>query len=164
MKTLLLLRHAKAVSGSDSLRDLDRSLNDQGRRQAESVGKYLKEQNIDLDLVLSSTARRARETTELVLAAAECVTEVRYDPRIYEASRQQLLEVVSEIEEDKSQVLLVGHNPGLEELLQRLTGCFESMGTGTLAKVDLKSSHWNEAADHEGHLDWLLKPQELARG
>jgi len=161
VQTLLLLRHAKAVSGSDSLRDLDRSLNDQGRRQAERVGKYLKEQNIGLDLVLSSTARRARETTELVLTAAECVIEVRYDLRIYEASRQQLLEVVSELEEQKNRILLVGHNPGLEELLQRLTGRFESMATGTLAKVDLKASHWTEAADHEGHLDWLVKPQEL---
>ena len=164
MKMLFLLRHAKAVSGSDSSRDLDRSLNDQGRRQAERVGEYLKERNIGLDLVLSSTARRARETTELVLAAAECVTEVRYDPRIYEASRQQLLAVVSEIEEEKSKVLLVGHNPALEELLQRLTGRFDSMATGTLAKVDLKASHWTEAADQEGHLDWLVRPQELARG
>lgn len=161
MRTLLLLRHAKAVSGSDSLRDLDRSLNDQGRNQSEHVGKYLKEQNIGLDLVLSSTARRARETTELVLTAAECVIEVRYDLRIYEASRQQLLEVVSELEEQKNRILLVGHNPGLEELLQRLTGRFESMATGTLAKVDLKASHWTEAANHEGHLDWLVKAQEL---
>ncbi len=163
MKSIFLLRHAKAVSGGDSLRDLDRPLNERGRGQAERVGKYLKEQNIGLDLVFSSTAQRARETTELVLAAAECVPEVRYDPRIYEASRQQLLEVVSEIEEDKSAVLLVGHNPGLEELLQRLTGRVESMATGTLAKVDLNASDWTEAADQEGHLDWLVKPQELAR-
>lgn len=161
MRTLLLLRHAKAVSGSDSLRDLDRSLNDQGRSQSERVGKYLKKQNIGLDLVLSSTARRARETTELVLTAAECVIEVRYDLRIYEASRQQLLEVVSELEDQKNRILLVGHNPGLEELLQRLTGRFESMATGTLANVDLKASHWTEAANHEGRLDWLVKAQEL---
>lgn len=163
MKSILLLRHAKAVSGSDSLPDRDRSLNEQGRGQAERVGKYLKEQNIGLDLVLSSPSRRARETTELVLAAAKCVTEVRYDPRIYEASRQQLLELVSEIEEDKSAVLLVGHNPGLEDLLQRLIGRVESMATATLAKVDLKASHWIEAADQEGQLDWLVKPQEFAR-
>ena len=164
MKTLFLLRHARAVSGSDSLRDFDRSLSEQGRGQAESVGKYLKEQNIGLDLVLGSTAVRARETTEIVLRTAGCVTEVCYDQRIYEASRQQLLEVVSEFEEEDSKVLLVGHNPGLEELLQRLTGRLEPMGTGTLAKVVLSASEWTEAADQKGHLDWLWKPKELIGG
>lgn len=164
MKMLLLLRHAKAVSASDSLRDLDRPLSDQGRKQAERVGKYLKEQNIALDLVLSSTALRARETTELFLTAAECITEVRYAQRIYDASRQQLLEVVTEIEGDKSKVLLVGHNPGLEDLQQRLTGRFEPMATGTLAKIDLRASEWINAADQKGHLDWLVKPKELAGG
>jgi phosphohistidine phosphatase len=164
MKILLLLRHAKAVSGSDSLRDSDRSLNDHGRRQAERVGKYLKEQNIALDLVLSSTALRARETTEIFLNAAECVTEVRYDQRIYDAGRQQLLEVVCEIEGDKSKVLLVGHNPGLEELLHRLTDRFEPMATATLAKIDLRASEWTNAADQKGNLDWLVKPKELAGG
>jgi len=164
MKILFLLRHAKAVSGSDSPRDFDRSLNDQGRRQAEHAGRYLKEKNIGLDLVLSSNALRARETTEQVLAAAECISEVRYDQRIYEASRQQLLEVVSEIEADKSKVLLVGHNPGLEELLQRLTDRFEPMAPGSLAKVELKASQWTKAAEQKGHLDWLVKPKELAGG
>ena len=159
MKNLFLLRHARAVSSSDGLRDFDRCLSDQGRKQAECVGKYLKEQNIGLDLGLSSIALRARQTTELVLTAAERLSEVRYDQRIYEASRQQLLEVVSEIEADKNEVLLVGHNPGLEELLQRLTGRLESMGTGTLAKIALGVTEWHEAAAEQGDLNWLLKSQ-----
>ena len=159
---LLLLRHARAVSGSDSLRDFDRSLTDQGRRVAERVGRYLKEQSIGLDLVLSSTALRARETTALVLSAAGCLSEVRYDQRIYEASRPQLLEVVSEVEGDKIKVLLVGHNPGLEQLLQSLTGRFEPMAAGTVAKVDLKASQWTRTADQQGNLDWLVQPKELA--
>lgn len=158
MKNLFLLRHARAVSSSDGLRDFDRFLSDQGRQQAERVGKHLKEQNVGLDLVLSSTALRARETTELVLTAAERMSEVGYDQRIYEASARQLLEVVSEIEEDKNKVLLVGHNPGLEELLQRLTGRLESIGTGTLAKITLGATEWTEAAAEEGDLNWLLKP------
>ena len=140
------------------MRDFDRSLSDQGRKQAERVGKYLKEQNIAPDLVLSSNALRARETTELVLTAAERMSEVRNDQRIYEASAQQLLEVVSEIEEDRNEVFLVGHNPGLEELLQRLTGCLRSMGTGTLAKIALGAIEWTEVAAGKGDLNWLFKP------
>jgi phosphohistidine phosphatase len=162
MKTLFLLRHAKSVPTSGGLRDFDRALNDQGRRQAERVGKYLKQQNIVLDLVLSSTALRARETTGLVLTAAECVAEVRYDQRVYEASWQQLLEVISEIGEDKSGVLLVGHNPGLEELLQHLTDGSEPLGTSTLAKIDFKVSEWTRVAHQKGHLDWLVKPDETS--
>lgn len=164
MKTLFLLRHAKPVSVAESLKDFDRTLSDEGRRQAESVGKYLKDQNLELDLVLSSTALRARETTELVLTRAHYLTEVRYDPRVYEASRQQLLEVVSEIEANKSKVLLVGHNPAMEELLRRLTDHFEAMGTANLAKIDLSVSEWTEAGDRKGHLDWLVKPEQLASG
>jgi phosphohistidine phosphatase len=158
MKTLFLLRHAKSVPASDGVRDFDRPLNDQGRRQAEHVGKYLKQQKIVLDLVLSSGAVRARETTELVLAAAECVVEVRYDHKIYEASRQQLQEEIADIGEDKSSVLLVGHNPGLDELLRHLTDHSWPMKTATLAKIELAASEWNKTSAEKGHLDWRITP------
>ena len=158
MKNLFLLRHAKAVSSSSGWRDFDRSLSAQGREQAEHVGKYLKQQNIGFDLVLSSTALRARETTELVLTAAGSMSEVRYDQRIYEASAQQLLELISGLEDEKKEVLFVGHNPGLEELLKRLTGRFETMGTSTLAKIVIGRSEWIEAATENRDLNWLCKP------
>jgi phosphohistidine phosphatase len=158
MKNLFLLRHAKAVSSNAGLRDFDRSLSPQGREQAERVGKYLKQQNIGFDLVFSSTALRARETTELVLTPAGSTSEVRYEQRIYEATAQQLLELVSEIEDEKKEVLLVGHNPGIEELLKRLTGRFETMGTSTLGKIAVGRSEWIEAASENRDLNWLFKP------
>jgi phosphohistidine phosphatase len=160
MQTLFLLRHAKAVPGSGNLQDFERRLNDQGCTQARRIGNYFKEQKFELDFVLSSTALRARETTELFLKAAERVTDVNYDQRIYEASRQQLFKVLAEIEQDKSSVLLVGHNPGLEELLQHLTGRFESMATGTLTKIDFEAEDWIDGKT-KGHLDWLVKPAAL---
>jgi phosphohistidine phosphatase len=161
MQTLFLLRHAKAVPGSGSLQDRDRPLNDQGRAQAMRIGNYFKEQKFELDFILSSAALRARETTELFLKGAERGTEVNYDQRIYEASRHQLFEVLAETDQDKSNVLLVGHNPGLEELLQHLTGRIESMGTGTLAKIDFAAADWIDPGKMKGHLDWLIKPAEL---
>jgi phosphohistidine phosphatase len=161
MKNLYLLRHAKTVPGSTGLPDFERPLKDEGRRQAARVGKYFKEQDFDLDLVLSSTAWRARETTELFLTALECTAEVRYDQRIYEASPQHLLEVICEIEQDKNSVLLVGHNPGFEELLRQLTSCFESMSTGTLAKIGLEISDWTQADEVKGHLDRLVAQNEM---
>lgn len=161
MKVLFLLRHAKAVPGSGSLQDFERPLNDLGRTQARRIGNYFKEKKFELDFVLSSTALRARETTELFLKAAERVTEDNYDQRIYEASRHQLFKVLAEIDQEKSSVLLVGHNPGLEELLQHLTGRFESMATGTLAKIDFEAADWIDPGKTKGHLDWLIKPAEL---
>jgi phosphohistidine phosphatase len=152
------LRHAKAVPSSGSLSDFDRPLHDQGKAQAGRLGTLFKEKNPGLDLVLSSNARRARETTELFLAASQFVIEVRYEPRIYEASRHQLLEVLAALEPDLSSVMLVGHNPGLEELLQHLTGRFQSMITATLVKLDLTSANGTEPLDLRATLDWLVTP------
>ena len=139
MKTLFLLRHAKAENPATGSTDLDRALNERGRNEAQVLGTFLEKQNQKFDLVLCSTAARARETTELVLAAAELTADVRYDGRIYEAGPLRLLEVISEIEGSMSAVLLVGHNPGMEELLKILTGSLEQMATGTLAKIELSA-------------------------
>lgn len=162
MKTLLLLRHAKAENGSASLPDVDRALNDRGRKEAQAVGTVIRKQDLALDLVLSSSAKRACETTELVLAPADLAVEVRYDQRIYDAGPLRLLEVISQIEEERSTVLLVGHNPGMEELLQLLIDRLEHMATGTLAKIDLKADRWSKVLDEKGKLDWIVKPKELA--
>ncbi|MDQ2974232.1 MAG: histidine phosphatase family protein [Acidobacteriota bacterium] len=161
MKILFLLRHAKAENGSAGSPDLERALNDRGRKEAQAVGASIQKQNLGLDLVLSSTARRARETTELILASANLAVDVRYDQRIYEAGPPRLLEVVSQIEEGRSSVLLVGHNPGMEELLQLWTGRLEQMSTGTLAKIDLKAARWSKVVEEKGSLDWIVKPKEL---
>jgi phosphohistidine phosphatase len=161
MKTLFLLRHAKAENGSAGSPDFERALNDRGRKEAQAVGAFIQKQNLVLDLVLSSPAKRARETTELVLASANLTVDVGYDQRIYEAGSLRLLEVVSQIEEGRSSVLLVGHNPGIEELLQLLTGRLEHMATGTLVKIDLKAARWNHALEDKGSLDWIVKPKEL---
>jgi phosphohistidine phosphatase len=162
MKTLFLLRHAKSNSSAAGLPDFDRALNDRGRKEALAVGTFIREQKLGLDLALSSPAVRARETTELVLESAALPLEVRYDQRIYEAGPLRLLEVISQVEEDRSTVLLVGHNPGMEELLQLLTGSTEHMATGTLAKIDFKAASWSKVLEEKGSLDWIVKPKELA--
>ena len=174
MKALFLLRHAKAEDGGDGLPDFDRALNDRGRNEARAVGVFIRKQNVRLDLVLSSPAVRARETTELVLSSGELSLDVRYDQRIYEGGSLRLLEVISQLENEMSTVLLVGHNPGLEELLSLLTDRIEHLVTGTLAKVDLKPAgqgpdadrprgmgEWSKVLEEKGTLDWAVKPKDL---
>jgi phosphohistidine phosphatase len=161
MKTLFLLRHAKSSLADSANTDFERPLTGRGKKDAEAIGSFMMKQEVSPDLVLSSPAVRARETIGIVIKATQLPAEVRYDQRIYEAGPLRLLEVISEIEEERSEVLVVGHNPGMEELLQLLTGDIEHMATGTLLKIDLRTAKWSKAADHKGNLAWLVKPKEL---
>lgn len=161
MKTLLLLRHAKAENTRAGSSDINRTLNERGKKEAQAMGTFVRKQNVTLELVLCSPAARARETAELVLAAAEVTARVRYDPRIYEAGPRQLLKVISEVEDGQSTVLLVGHNPGMEELLNALTGNAEPMATSTLAKIDLNVDEWSGVAEDRGRLELIVRPSEV---
>lgn len=161
MKSLLLLRHAKSSWKDANVADFDRPLNGRGKRASDLVGQFLRKKKLHPDLVLCSTAMRARETVRLVLEAAGLVLEVEYDQRLYLASAERLAEIVLEIEDDKATVMLVGHNPGMEELIPRLTGVTESMSTATLAKIVFEVDSWSGISERPGRLDWLMKPKEL---
>ena len=161
MKTLYLLRHAKSSWGDATLADFDRPLNERGRRAAETIGKYLNANSITPELILCSTALRTRETLALVTKAAELNTEVRYDQRIYEASSSRLAEVISEIESDRNIVMLIGHNPGMEEILLLLTGIRQEMSTGTLAKIVFDTMSWTTVIEERGALEWIVSPRDL---
>lgn len=161
MKTLLLLRHAKSSWHDVGQTDFERPLNARGLKAAPLIGRFMRKQKIRPDLMLSSPAERARQTAMLVGEAAKITAEVRYDERIYEASVLRLLEVVSQIEDAANIVLLVGHNPGLEELLAQLTGQVRQMPTGALAHITLGLERWSKIRANTGQLDWLVKPKEL---
>src|SRR5882724_4352926 len=163
MKTLYLLRHAKSSWKDETLLDIERPLNGRGRRASHIIGNFLKREKIVPDLVLSSSAVRARQTTNIVMAAAKLITDLRFDERIYEADPGRLLEVVKQIEKSKKIVLLVGHNPGLEEFLMLLTGSDETMPTGALTKVVLKASNWAAIGDRGGTLEWIVRPKKLPK-
>jgi phosphohistidine phosphatase len=160
MKTLLILRHAKAENATPGLPDLDRALNDRGKGEALAVGGFMRKQNLKIDLVLSSPAQRARETAQLVLDTAGLQIDVRFYPQIYEASPQLLLALLSEAEEATSSLMLVGHNPGLEDLIRTLTGREAHMSPATLAKIDFEVAHWSEVKENTGTLAWLVNPAE----
>jgi len=161
MKILLLLRHAKSSWKDPDLPDFNRPLNGRGRRAAKTIGRYIKENDLEPELVLSSPAVRARETIDIALRAARLRVEVRYDERIYEADAQRLMEVISQIEENLTSVMVVGHNPGIEELLRLLTGCSEHMATAALAKIRFSEpDKWSKIAAVKGSLE-LIKPKEI---
>ena len=160
MKILYLLRHAKSSWNDASLRDFDRPLNERGRKAAPLIGKHLATENLNEPSLICSPALRTRETAELVLQEANLNIQPRFDKRIYEASLRDLLQVISEIDDDKQVAILIGHNPGLEELLASLTGETRPMPTCALAKIVFDVESWKEVRAGEGTLAWFVTPKE----
>lgn len=161
MLHLYLLRHAKSGWDDASQPDFERPLANRGRKDCALLGEFIQEKGIDFDLVLVSTAVRTRETIELIRERAKFRGEVRYDDRIYEATVSQLLEIISQIDNDRESVLLVGHNPGIEELLALLTGEQQGMTTANLAKTKLEATKWSASLANKGTLEWIVRPKEI---
>ena len=163
MKTLFLLRHAKSSWKDETLPDFERPLNSRGVRTTKLLSQIFTSDKVKPDLILSSCAVRARETIERVLEFGKVRSELRFDERIYDASIDRLLEVVHQIDKSARSVMIVGHNPGLEELITALTGQSEIMPTGTLAKITFDSSSWSNVGTQLGTIEWLRKPKELEK-
>ena len=150
MSTLILLRHGKSDwSGGepDQLRPLSR----RGRRQVPEAGRWLADNVGVIDLAVVSPAVRTRETWRLAAAELPVPPPVREDERVYAGSARSLLGVVRELPEEATTVVLVGHNPGVEDLVASLTGRTVSMPTSALAVIDL-SGAWSAAADTAAEL------------
>ncbi|WP_345206050.1 histidine phosphatase family protein [Fodinibacter luteus] len=158
--TLILLRHAKSDwSGHEG--DHDRPLAKRGRRQAPDAGRWLAA-NIDaIDLAVVSTAKRARTTWALVSDELEQPPKTRHDDDAYAASGGELLDIVRHLDEALRTVVLVGHNPGIEDFAETLTGDRVPMPTSALAVIELTST-WDAAGRVRGRLRAAGRPPTSA--
>jgi phosphohistidine phosphatase len=161
MKTLLLLRHAKSSWDEPSLRDFDRPLAPRGKRDAPRIGKALSERGPLPDLAISSPAARTRATIKAVMASARLEAELQVEECVYGASSAELIKLIRRLPGEKACVMIVGHNPGLEDLVARLTAETERMPTAALACVEFQIDRWKDIEDGEGKLVWLLTPKQL---
>lgn len=150
MKTLLILRHAKSSWKDDELPDHERPLNKRGQAEAPQVGQFLREHTLVPDLILCSTARRARTTADLVVEACGYKGELILLRELYAAPPEAYLKALSALDGEFPTVMVVGHNPGLEELVQQLTGEYRPMPTSGLAQVQLLIEQWGEASRPAG--------------
>ena len=160
-RTLYLLRHAKSSWKDASLRDFDRPLKGRGRDAAKQIGKRLASEKPEPEMVVCSPAVRTRETANIVVKHARFKVDVTFDERIYEASLRDLLHVVADIPDDKQVALMIGHNPGFEELVAYLSGEHRRMPTSALAKIGLDVASWRDVRAGEGTLEWFVTPKEL---
>ena len=127
------------------------------------MGKFIADNGLTPDVIVSSPAARARATTEFVAEAMEYFGDAVFDPDIYEASPNTLVRVVSQIEGEYKTALLVGHNPGLESLIYHLTGVFEPMQTAALAVIELDIESWGDVNGGTGTLSAIYRPRELMK-
>lgn len=162
MKTLLILRHAKSSWADASLSDHERPLKKRGRRDAPRMGALLRDEELTPEIIVSSTARRAMETAELVAAESEFEGELIATRELYHADLESYLEVVREHAGTSDVVMLVGHNPGLEDLVEQLSGSWQRMPTAALAQIELDIDSWSALDDDAtGRLANLWLPREL---
>lgn len=133
-RTLVVIRHAKSDWGQ-AMPDEERPLNERGRREAPLIGRWLADNVAGVELAVCSPAARARQTWRLASAGLEPKVRARYDERVYAAGPQELMSVVEEIDDDTGIAALVGHNPGLSELVETLTGERVELKTSSVAVV-----------------------------
>ncbi|WP_345764885.1 SixA phosphatase family protein [Diaminobutyricibacter sp. McL0608] len=159
-RTLILLRHAKS-DWSGSAPDFDRPLAERGRAQAPLAGRWLANHADRINLAIVSPAKRARETWELASAQLAPVPPEQIDDPMYAASADQLLEVVFDVPDDVRTLLLVGHNPGMEELASLLAGEDVIMRTAGIVEfgverpwpeLDATSTVLRAAGRSDGHV------------
>ena len=161
-KSLLLLRHAKSSWKNPELDDRDRPLNARGRLAADRIGRLLVEERLIPDLVLCSTAKRTCETAVLVFTEQVTSPTILYRHDLYHAEPIQIADILSQIAEPVQCVMIIGHNPGLEDFLTQQTGETLSLPTGALARIDFELDTWGQFNDVLlGTLVQHWRPREL---
>jgi phosphohistidine phosphatase len=175
MRRLMLLRHAKTETDAPSGKDHDRRLDDRGRSDAADIGAWMARQRHVPDLVLVSTAVRARQTWDIVRDGIKAATQplVADLPELYGASPSQLLQIIHAIDaEDPRRLLVIGHNPGLHELALALIGSGDAAGRKALAEnlptsgmsvIDFPVEDWNDVSFRSGRLELFVSPKLLKK-
>ncbi|MBF6057627.1 MULTISPECIES: SixA phosphatase family protein [Thiomicrorhabdus] len=163
LRELLLIRHAKSDwKNAEDLLDIERPLSEKGKKQAKKIGVWLKQQEIFPDLILVSPAVRAQQTLKRI--CNECPTETHTVDKLYNADLDTLIETLSEAP-TAERIMLIGHNPGLEQLFQYLknehsTSEIQLFPTASIAHFILPGD-WSHLEAGDGKLRQFIRPKEI---
>jgi phosphohistidine phosphatase len=155
------MRHAKANWGKSEQADFDRPLDEFGLKAAPFMGNVIYNNNLQPDLIISSPAKRAKQTAVLVKAVAEIKAEIEYADELYGAKLSDFVEITSSIGDKFNSVLLIGHNPELETFIEKLTGEFHQISTAAIAVIKLNIESWKQVAENCGSLELIARPRDL---
>jgi len=161
MKNLIVIRHAKSDWNRSSLADIDRPLNNRGEHDAPLIGDILKFRGVEPDLIVTSPARRALETAKLIAKAVGYDSEaIIVRDGIYQQETSVLVELIRSLDDIHNRVYLIGHNPHLTELINRLAG--ESIGnipTCGAVSIEFQIDSWAYVMDGSGRLAFFHYPK-----
>jgi phosphohistidine phosphatase len=144
------------------LADRDRPLNKRGKRDAALMGRLLKKEDLVPDIIISSTAIRARATAEVVANGSGYKGEIVLDKSLYAAGPEAYLNVMHDLSDEYARALIIGHNPGLEELVEMLTGEIHLMPTCSLAHIKLRVDKWSDVDNKiKGKVAGIWRPRDL---
>ena len=170
MRRLYLLRHAKSSWEDPGLDDFERPLAPRGIKACESMKPHIRDARIEPGLILCSPAVRARETYVRVAGAFPCDTEVRFEIGLYAASSHVLLSRLRQVDRAVPSIMMIGHNPGIEQLALELTGDTETTPvarmrkkypTLALACIEISSQTWAAAGPECARLSSFVVPRDL---
>jgi phosphohistidine phosphatase len=170
MRRILLLRHAKSAWSNPGASDHERPLNRRGQQAARTIGAYLNRHQLVPECVLCSTATRARETWDLAAAEVPAAPPAAYEGRLYNAAPGTILDELRKASVDVKSLLLVGHNPGLQDLSTMLIASgdlgdrerlHEKLPAGGLVVIDFPIEDWSKLHAHSGRLERFVVPRSL---
>jgi phosphohistidine phosphatase len=171
MIILMLLRHAKSNLSHLGQADVGRSLNDRGKRDALAIGRHMASHNLEPQLVLCSPAKRAKDTWEIVAKKLKTSPLIKIEPDIYDfGDGTTLMELLSRQGGDAKSILLVGHNPSIEGLAQKLVErgsdqlrqrLANKFPTATLAVISLDLENWKAVKCTSGTLLHFVRPKDV---
>ncbi len=173
MKRLITFRHAKSGWDQPATRDFDRALNDKGKRAAATMGRHMRQLGLRFDAVIASPAVRVVETLDAMFEGYGRRPAIGWDRRAYLASSATLLEIVQEAPDTAETLMLVGHNPGIEELVLRLSSddgeeevrargsVGEKYPTASVAELTFDADRWADVDEGRGHLVRFVRPRDV---
>jgi phosphohistidine phosphatase len=157
LKYLLLIRHAKSDWGDPSLKDFDRPLNERGKRDAPLMAHRLSDKKIDIDIFISSPAKRARKTAELITEElGRKKKEIIFNEKLYLADADTFFDVIRDVDDKSESIAVFSHNPGITDFANRLTSKrIDNIPTSGIFAVKVKTNHWKDFMNAEKEF-WLF--------
>lgn len=171
MKTLSLLRHAKSDWQETSIRDFDRPLNEKGRRVSRAMGHWAASQKLRFDHIVASPAVRVMETLDEFIIGYGRRYDVEWERKIYLASSATILDIIRDSNDDYEHILVVGHNPGIEDIIFDLVAddghsplrdmVEKKYPTGAYAQLDINVENWAKIGANPTKFNLFMPPRDI---
>lgn len=161
MKNLIIVRHCKSSWKDPSLSDFDRPLNKRGNIDGELMSNYLREKEKKIDKLILSTSIRTRLTSKYFIEKIH-FNSISYLDELYHASYSEIIKIISKIENNFNNLMVIGHNPGLTELINHFTDMrIYNIPTSGIIKVEFKEDKWSKITENKGKIVYKKFPKEL---